>query len=324
MADFLPYTPNYDFTVEVETELVTSDSMDYTRESAPLFAEKRRAELVFSERDRDELLAMEAFWDEMFPAKTFLYTDPVLHHQSFVKFASEIEWKPTVGGGVEYKVTVKEEGFGPRDLESTRVWLNAGSLHWLADGFAVRRWKDQSGFMNHALQASEASRPALRKNGVNGLPVVVTGGGKYFEVGGGFPVAHVACVFRSPSAAFDDEGTVLGSTQYSDSLQGGLRPFIFRTGATDFWMDPYPVSARKNGSALASPFDLAPINDFMVLSVAAAGPEKYRGYQVGASETIRDASLEIAEIVASYPMPSAAEVALIEDYLSRKYDIALA
>lgn len=325
MATVLPFVPNYDATIEHVVELVTSDAMDYSRESAPLFAERRRAELVFAERDEDELTAMEAFWDAMTPGKTFLYTDPVLHYQSFVKFDSEIEWKPTEGGGVEYRVTVKEQGFNPRDLESTRIWLNAGSLWWMADGAAVQKWKDQSGFKNHALQPSSPSRPTInKKGGPGGLPVVMTGGGQYLEVGGNFPVAHVAAVFRAPGVVWGDYGAALGVTQGSDALQGNLRTYLFRTGATDLHNDPYPVSVRKNGAALSSPFDLAPTNSFMLTSIAVAGPEKWRGYQVGASEGFNDAHLEIAEIVASYPMPSAAEIGFIEKYLAKKYGITLA
>jgi hypothetical protein len=223
-----------------------------------------------------------------------------------------------LGGGVS----------APTDISNLEVWFDANDTSSVTHDVnnTISLWQDKSG--NNRDASISIGQPIFNTSGgPAGLPAVEirrTGGNDALAIGGApfFAKEHFY-VFRSVGSSFDFYGGVLGHTStYPSSRQSN---YLFENGRTYFHGNRYPAVVSKNGSLLSVPFDLSPINQFMILrlQVDDTNPGPHSDYRIG---TITDgsnysSSIDIAEIIAFSSVLSANDVSRIEIYLKKKWGV---
>lgn len=202
-------------------------------------------------------------------------------------------------------------------IPGLKLWLKADAITpVLNDGDPVTTWNDQSGNNNNA---QAISQPIYKASIANGKPALQFYA-KYMNTPA-FVIKQVYMVFKSPNAVFNNYGGPLGVINYGN---GDQRPFIFENGQTYFHSNPWPLAVWQNGVAItAAPFNMAPITNWMILTVNTAYPTNSRAYQIGGSESSYLASLEIAEIIGYDNVLSDADRKKVEGYLGSKYSISV-
>ena len=91
--------------------------------------------------------------------------------------------------------------------------------------------------------------------------------------------------------------------------------------STDFWSDQYPDAVSKDGTALSSPFDLAPITDYMIVKITVNdGDTSAASYQIGRADTY-SCDIDVAEIIGYDSALSSEDEALVGVYLADKYNL---
>ena len=227
-----------------------------------------------------------------------------------------------------YKLTFTETTGNalPTSFQDLEVWYDANDID--ADGIAdsissgnINSWFDKSGNQYHANGGGNS--PYLdATGGPSGGQTIDVGGGKYLNINGNIFCKDHFYVFRSPNPTWDGYGGVLGHNPASGHNQRNSN-YITQHNNTTFHGNQYPSGVWRFGSSLASPFDLAPIDEFMIvrLQVNDNQPGPYESYQVGRSTGLQ-CNLEISEIVAYSTALSDSEADRIEGYLAHKWGLS--
>ncbi len=203
----------------------------------------------------------------------------------------------------------------PGTLRGLEAHFDAGVGLTTDPGGIVLSWEDQSGNTNDAVRAS--GHPFVVDNQVNGLPVVqLRGNDDWLDLADPFYARSVYAVFRSPNPTWSTYGSPFGSVDYNTG-----RTFIFEAGQTYFHSNPFPPGVRKNGIALGGNFNLAPIDEYMVLGVDTAFADNLRDYRIGSQEGWAG-ELDIAEILVFDRVLSGFDENRLGFYLQEKYGIA--
>lgn len=205
-------------------------------------------------------------------------------------------------------------GAGAVPTAGLAAWYDAGA-GVTTSGANVTGWADRTG--QH--DATASGSPTLLSGEINGQPAVQVSTAGWLNVAGAFQARSVYTVFKSPGPAFSYYGTPFGVTVYNDG-----RTFIFENGQTYFHSNPGVPGVRKDGTALASPYNMAPIDQYMVLGVNTANANNVRTYQIGRSDNTYTATLNIAEILVYDHVLTSAEENLLGAYLAQKYGISTA
>ncbi len=193
-----------------------------------------------------------------------------------------------------------------------KMWLKADAITGIADGATVTTWTDKSGNGNSPTQVTPGIRPIYRANQFNGKPVMEMSINNRMDTPTSFTSQQAYIVYKAITTPFNGYGAVVG-------VLSGSRAFVFENAQTYFHSNPFPLAAYKNGVALSSPFNMAPITSPMLLTVNLANPTSVRQYQIGASENGYGAPLYIAEILLFDSILSAPNQAAIQNYLNVKY-----
>lgn len=131
---------------------------------------------------------------------------------------------------------------------------------------------DQSGGAHDATQADAAEQPKIVDAGVlltlsGKATMLLDGTDDSFDIATlkTTDIAAYSCAMKSTGAAWNTYGGILAPNTVTGG--SGQRLAIVSAGATAFHPDPLPDAVRRNGVALSSPFDCAPINSPMILGV---------------------------------------------------------
>ena len=217
----------------------------------------------------------------------------------------------------------------PLDFEDLAVWFDASDLD--ADGLVdtssetvnITSWMDKGPNNYHALSAS-GSPTWVPTGGPHSKQVVEIRGGDYLPISGNFFAKDHFYVFRSPpeNEVWSFYGGVLGHNPASGNTQRNSN-YITQHNQTYFHSKQFPQSVWKFGTSLSSPFDLAPINEFMVLrlQVNDNAPGPYESYQIGRATGLQ-CFLDISEIIAFKSALSSESADRVEGYLAHKWGLS--
>ena len=218
-------------------------------------------------------------------------------------------------------------------------WFDASTIT-VADGAQVNTWNDLSGNGHTATRVSgnpvisisdiKYDSTATPKKGVH-----FRGTDDYYDCAGGMWVKEQYVVVRSPNPTWVGSGSFLG--RKSDTfLAVRASSHNFFSGYTGFWDDELPAAVSKNGTVVSSSrgsmprggFELGRINDYMILKIiatnnaSAANLAAYPFYQIGRTETLSGAEMDIAEIIGYETTLSTEDEAAVGAYLAQKYGLA--
>jgi hypothetical protein len=231
-------------------------------------------------------------------------------------------WTPAMGWRSPNRRSVVAP-INPLSLTSLRAWYKSDVGTTIATG--VSQWNDQSGNLNHLVQAVGASQPALTAGAINGLPALVFDGSNDFM--------SVAFVLVQPSTVFfvmrpiviTASRTYVDGGAVADTMavaQAQLTPNRLRmtagsvlTGATGIVAGvPGLVTAIFNGasSALASTDDAGITGN----AGAGAGAGLTVGSQFGGT---LPANMQLAEVIVMAAMATAGERAGVRSYVQQRY-----
>ena len=135
------------------------------------------------------------------------------------------------------------------------------------NGF-VTTWYDQSGNGRNATKSAAEIQPQIVSNGVliteNGRAYIDFTGNKGLGSNHNALLAFTAAVLKSDTSVF---------SQYHAIFDGaaGRRGGILEMNKTEFHVSVFPTAVSKNGTALAQPFDLAPITTPFQVSIQNSG-----------------------------------------------------
>ena len=187
---------------------------------------------------------------------------------------------------------------------SDGVYANAEGSVPATDGDPVYVWHDMSG-RGHHMEAINTTCPTRRYQ--NGWYLDTTTG--YLRCSAPFLAQHIFVRFCSPTATWGSYGGPLVSSE--------SRAYLLEDGATRFHYNPYPSSVRRNGSALASPYDLAPITTFFVAMIVSS-TSTARTWNIDYWEyDARRSGLYIQELIAYSDTIDGATITQVESYLMR-------
>ena len=128
-----------------------------------------------------------------------------------------------------------------------------------------------------------------------------SGGNDALSIGGSeFFAKDQFYVFRSVGTTFDFYGGILGHTSSYPASRASN--YLFENGQTYFHANQFPAAVFRNGLVLNSPFNLSPIDEYMLvrLQVNDGNVGPHSDYRIG---TITEgsnysSSVDIAEIIA--------------------------
>ena len=151
-----------------------------------------------------------------------------------------------------------------------------------------------------------------------------SGGNDALSIGGSaFFAKDQFYVFRSLGVTFDFFGGILGHTStYPNSRRSN---YLFQNRRTYFHRNQYPSAVFKNGISLNEPYDLYPIDEFMILRLQVndgnIGP--HADYRIGtiAENSNYSSSIRVSEIIAYDSVLSASNAQVVEDYLKKKWGV---
>jgi CSLREA domain-containing protein len=219
------------------------------------------------------------------------------------------------------------EGLGPGGvgvpdgLSDLELWLR-GDLGVVLTGGAVSAWQDQSGNAHDAGQSYESARPAYRAAGLNGQPVL-NFDNDYLDLGdlsGDFPTAATLFVVSTITDTNYYGLYTTGSGSFWRSWNGTSNLSPFRTT----YDASYPASLPSSGSHIYSLESSAATYELFhngtsegALAASYAGGTAHRiGYN--------GLQGDVAEVIAYNTALNSARRTLVENYLSARYDVALA
>ena len=124
-------------------------------------------------------------------------------------------------------------------------------------------------------------------------------------------------------ANFDHYGGILGHTAtYPNSRSSN---YLFENQRTYFHSNKYPSAVFRNGINLNAPYDLSPIDEFMIVRLQVnddnTGP--HSDYRIGtiAENSSYYSSVNVSEIIAYNSVLSTSDAQIVENYLKNKWGI---
>jgi len=193
-----------------------------------------------------------------------------------------------VAGAGSHLVIDARGGEMPPDLE---VHFDAGVDLAVDAGNVVQSWGDQSAHGYDGVRASGA--PELAADAIDGLPVVqFRGNDDWLNISDSFFAKDIYMVWRSPSATFSNYGGILGAQSGRGST------FITENNNTTMHSNQYPDAVSRNGVVLSSPYNMAPVDEYMLLKVVVNNDDTgAEPYQIGRVDGY-SFDIDVAEIIA--------------------------
>jgi hypothetical protein len=156
---------------------------------------------------------------------------------------------------------------GDLDTTALKAFVGVGN-----NGF-VTTWYDQSGNGRNAAQTTATLQPRIVSNGAliteNGRPYIDFTGNKGLVISNyNALLAFTAAVLKSDTSVFSGFHTIFDGTDFGVNERDGG---IVESNQTYFHDNVYPTAVWKNGTALANPFNLAPITTPFQLSIQNTG-----------------------------------------------------
>ena len=189
------------------------------------------------------------------------------------------------------------------------------------DGF-VTTWYDQSGNGRHATKSTPEIQPQIVSNGAliteNGRPYI------NFAVNKGLGIsnynallAFTAAVLKSDTSVFSQYHTIFDGV-------GARRGGILELNRTEFHNSAYPTAVWKNGTALANPFNLAPITTPFQVSIQNTGGMVSTACIGNFENGLIGGAAKQSETIVFSSVPSTTNRQLIERNIGAYYGIAVA
>ena len=204
-------------------------------------------------------------------------------------------------------------------LEGITFWFSAqetGTLTIDAND-RISSWEDNTHNGMKATQVNIDKQPKMVQNAINGFSALrFDGTNDVLETITPSKVAEMYVVFRVPTDVFTNYKNVLGSKP------GGNRLWLFESGTTVFHSNPYPLAVWRNGvQIMKQPFNIAPLNQWMVLVCDAANANENRIYQICAAEDNYFSEFDVAEMICYTTPLFAPDRTNLMNFLMNKYGI---
>ncbi|MFT5527496.1 MAG: autotransporter-associated beta strand protein, partial [Pirellulaceae bacterium] len=202
------------------------------------------------------------------------------------------------------------------------MWFDAADIDGGNDGATgdplpgatVQTWNDKSG-NNHTATRANAN-PNVIGSALNGLPVVENINDAYFNVAEVGYAKTIFSVVRSTQATWESHGATL------NRRTGRASNWLFENGNTTLHGNQLPQRAWKDGGNLAAPFQMAPIDQFMVLTVEVnAGDPNDALFYLGRSDCCIT-NIEMAEVIAYDGVLNDGDRNAVQVYLADKWGIS--
>jgi autotransporter-associated beta strand protein len=205
-----------------------------------------------------------------------------------------------------------------------QVWFDASDIDGAGDGATgdpapgaqVDTWVDKSGNNHTATRVSNT--PVVLGSAINGLPAVEMVGNEYFNVADNLFAKTIISVFRAGSGrtSWNNHGATFARRS------GRGSNWLLQNGNKTLHGNQYPARVFKDGSSIANPFNMSPINEFMALTVEVNDNSTGDAlYYLGRSDHSQT-DIEVAEVIAYDSVLSDAARGAVEAYLGNKYGIA--
>lgn len=225
----------------------------------------------------------------------------------------------------------------PASIAGLQLWLDASQIAGLNDGDAVATWSDVSGNAQHATQATASKRPLYKTSILNGQPVVRFDGVDDFLENGTFTAlnnASAASLFivkRQTSGASIQFPLFFANLFYQFNFGGGLK--YWRTSATEdanatldwttwtYEAQLFDGSQTGNANRLKIRSNGSPVSVSYTGTIAATLGSGTGFYVSTLDGTLYPWNGDIAEIIGYSTVPSAGQLALLEQYLAAKYGL---
>ena len=186
------------------------------------------------------------------------------------------------------------------------LWFDASEQ----SGSSVITWADKSGNGYDAVQQDGAAR--LVAGGLNSMNTLVFDG-NYMRINKNVPLVRtMTAVFRSRRSYYQNHGAFL------NRVLGRTCNWLFENEQHYLHANQYPARVWKNGVEVNSNFNLAPVDDWMVVTIQVANSCGASAMYVGRSDAYQT-PIDVAEIVAYNKVYSDTERVAIETYLTKKW-----
>jgi hypothetical protein len=131
------------------------------------------------------------------------------------------------------------------------------------DGDFIAAWRDElSGSGLFAVQSISTKQPKLRFSG--GVPWLEFDGiDDWMSIGEWSGQTTYTSLIKSNSSEFNSYWSIVDANDGESGRWG----FIGEAGQSHLHGNPYPAAVRKDGTAITSPFDVSPINEWSIFSV---------------------------------------------------------
>ncbi len=204
-------------------------------------------------------------------------------------------------------------------MDGLSLWLNAQEVNTVnvdANG-RVSVWDDCYHSNMSVTQPNVDRQPVFIDNVINGLSALRFDGiDDFMDTTSQCKVVEMYAVFKSRTDVFNGYKNLLGNKP------GYNRLWFLENGTTVFHSNPYPLAVWKNGTAITDePYNIAPINDWMVLTGDPANPDDNRIYQICAAEDSYFSDFDVAEIVCYSSALSPTDRTAVINSLKLKYGI---
>jgi hypothetical protein len=207
------------------------------------------------------------------------------------------------------------------DLDIAALMAFVGS----ANGF-VTTWYDQSGNGRNATQTDPTRQPQIVSNGAliteNGRPYINFTGDKGLGISNyNALLAFTAAVLKSDTSVFSGFHTIFDGSGFGMVQRNGG---IVDSNLTYFHNNVYPTAVWKNGTALANPFNLAPVTTPFQVSIQNTGGEVSIGSIGNYDNGSLGGAAKQSETIVFSSVPSTADRQLIERNIGAYYGITVA
>ncbi|MCF7675978.1 MAG: hypothetical protein K9M97_11585 [Akkermansiaceae bacterium] len=222
------------------------------------------------------------------------------------------------GVSKDYTVTVTQLPPPPGGTSVSPVCWYDAAVGVTADSATgvVSAWADRSGWEHHGTTAS--GTPVLAASELNSLPAVqFRGNNDWLDLTGTFFAKQQYIVLSAPAATWSNYGGFLGRGA------GRASNYLTENANTVFHVNEYPLSVSRNGTALPSPFSLAPITEYMLVKITVNnGDTSAAGYQIGRADGY-SCDWNVAEIIGYDHGLSVTDENLVGNYIATKYGLTI-
>jgi hypothetical protein len=162
-------------------------------------------------------------------------------------------------------------------------------------------------------QGTEAQKAVLFRE-TDGTPYITLDGvDDCYPIGTSGDQVTLSALFRSVPGAFSG---FWGLAEMSGSGNPEDRWGLFAAGTTQWHSDPFPASVRLNGVALASPFNMGTITDWMVVTWVTNDPTESRTRSLFQLQDVIFGNCEAIAMCMYSGTPSMADILTVESFYS--------